>query len=74
MVSLSKIPKMVLANQSDNVMQLQNVCLEWDQDTALTIVMEVVCFNEMGNNLLSKQFRVAKDCHGSEADAKQATQ
>ena len=71
MVSLSKIPKMVLANPSDNVMQLQNVCLEWN--TALTIVMEVV-FNEMGNNLLSKQFRVAKDCHGSEMDAKQATQ
>ena len=52
-------------------MQLQNVCLEWN--TALTIVMEVV-FNEMGNNVLSKQFRVAKDCQGSEADAKQATQ
>ena len=73
MVSLSKIPKMVLANQSDNVMQLQNVRLEWNQDTALTVVMEVI-FNEMGNNLLSKQFRVAKDCHGSEMDAKQATQ
>ena len=68
MVSLSKIPKMVLANQSDNVM-----CLEWNQDTALTVVMKVV-FNEMGNNVLSKQFRVAKDCQGSEADAKQATQ
>ena len=73
MVSLSKIPKMVLANQSDNVMQLQNVCLEWNQNTTMTIVMGVV-FNEMGNNVLSKQFRVAKDCHGSEADAKQATQ
>ena len=73
MVSLSKIPKMVLANPSDNVMQLQNVSLEWNQDTALTIVMEVI-FNEMGNNVLSKQFRVAKDCQGSEADAKQATQ
>ena len=73
MVSLSKIPKMVLANQSDNVMLLRNVCLEWNQNPTLTIVMEVV-FNEMGNNLLSKQFRVAKDCHGSEMDAKQATQ
>ena len=73
MVSLSKIPKMVLANPSDNVMQLQNVCLEWNQNTTMTIVMGVV-FNEMGNNVLSKQFRVAKDCHGSEADAKQATQ
>ena len=73
MVSLSKIPKMVLANQSDNVMQLQNVCLEWNQNTTMTIVMGVV-FNEMGNNVLSKQFRVAKDCHGSEMDAKQATQ
>ena len=73
MASLAKIPKMVLANQSDNVMQLQNVCLEWNQNTTMTIVMGVV-FNEMGNNVLSKQFRVAKDCHGSEADAKQATQ
>ena len=49
------------------------MCLEWNQNTALTIVMEVV-FNEMGNNVLSKQFRVAKDCHGSVVDAKQATQ
>ena len=55
-------------------MQLQNVRFGWNQDTTLTVVMEVVCFNEMGNNVLSKQFRVAKDCQGSEADAKQATQ
>ena len=78
MVSAKKIPeqKMVLANQSDNVTQLDNVCL----DATLTIIMEVVMameldmgmvFNQMRNDLFSKWLTAAIDRHnGSQVDAK----
>ena len=35
----------------------------------MAVDMEVV-FNQMRNDLLSKWFRVAKDCHRSQVDAK----
>ena len=67
---------MGLENLSDNVTQLDNVCLEWKQNATLTVVMKVVLamgmvFNQMRNDLLSKWFIVAIDCHyGSKVDAK----
>ena len=38
-------------------------------DLELNMVMEVI-FNQMRNDLLSKKFRIAIDCHRSQVDVK----